>query len=826
MSSQTYSKKRDELLGIIESVLNVADGQYVKGINDSERQVLEQTQQRLVSNQFNIVLTGEFQGGKSTLFDALCGGREISPRGAMIKTSAIAITATNLPNEDEEEYAVVHWKSNRELLQTMNFLIPRLPFGEMGIGAGNGSSNDVYNLIDLGDEKHLKALRKALEEEKSSISSLPPEARQGRIDMCYVVDVILTFCQDKKIAEYRSGQKKHSVSEISRFCTFPETWERNANNPSDFQAEDILFAFIGSVDVYIHSEALKRLGCSVTDCPGLFASAWDTAVATSAMARANAIIYLLSGARQMTEGDKKAITTINEYNSLRDKVYYTINKRENSTLTKSIIDQDETILAGMGIRSHIYELNILLLFLAEFGDKFIKKAIDDFSKERFLNVASRVGCEQKDVEDAWVELVTDTGYKIKSSELKSVSTLSVETADLVKSQSNYDGTIPEIEKEILSNRAHSILVDNGAEVAKRTLNGVEARLEIIQQTAESDEHAARARFEEAREKFSEFKQDIPDILASHFNERLEILLANDACKEVLNNAAVNEIVDVVSEEVMTVVGGLKQKRYDNEATTTEVRDSLMSILHPAIAKEIENRFSVWYSGIATHNNDAYNLILRPEITRANDELLQRWQHIMDECNLVSPEPPYLSVHSIELAMPQQIGDAVAANVSRLLDDVDSSLVEKIVNTVGAAIIAVLTYLTGEIFTNPKQAFKDILDVLLGKSPELSEEQKEEIKLKIHDGLLADFNSESNIAAIKDGLTSSCTAIVESIRDNYNTEMQNKEQELNDSINAAIEAMMQTTEKRRSIAAEAQQMRTTQIHPVIEKIETFCQTFSE
>ena len=117
MTPENYSARRDELLSELQEILKI------EGLPDKTAKELKAVSRKLVSNVFNIVLIGEFQGGKSTTFNSICDGREISPRGAMIKTSACKISAQNLPDPDAAEYAILEWKQESELIETIRKII-------------------------------------------------------------------------------------------------------------------------------------------------------------------------------------------------------------------------------------------------------------------------------------------------------------------------------------------------------------------------------------------------------------------------------------------------------------------------------------------------------------------------------------------------------------------------------------------------------------------------------------------------------------------------------------------------------------------------------
>ena len=84
---------------------------------DKYREELERIKKKSQEDQFEIVLCGEFQGGKSTTFNAICDGRDLSPRGlggGGIKTSAAIISAQNISDENENERAEISYKTKNE----------------------------------------------------------------------------------------------------------------------------------------------------------------------------------------------------------------------------------------------------------------------------------------------------------------------------------------------------------------------------------------------------------------------------------------------------------------------------------------------------------------------------------------------------------------------------------------------------------------------------------------------------------------------------------------------------------------------------------------
>lgn len=95
ISSIDYQEKKMSLISIIDDIINVEE------LNSSIKSQFISTKRKLQEDEFSITLIGEFQGGKSTTFDSLCGGREISPRGNNIKTSSCRISMTNISEDIE-----------------------------------------------------------------------------------------------------------------------------------------------------------------------------------------------------------------------------------------------------------------------------------------------------------------------------------------------------------------------------------------------------------------------------------------------------------------------------------------------------------------------------------------------------------------------------------------------------------------------------------------------------------------------------------------------------------------------------------------------------
>ena len=195
---------------------------------------------------FEIALVGDFQCGKSTLFDALCGGRDIAPRGEGVKTSACAVSVCT--STDDTEYAEVEWYSPDELHDKLNVVQTLLK---------NGSDEIEFNRLD----KIIKAF-----ESTSGFASL------------------------RKL-------KRMSILSATKALSYPVDWEtRWATNKKCggfSSARDVAFLFMKRV--VFHLDILLPFDCVFTDTPGFNAGGWDFSTAQEIMRRADVVCCIMNG---------------------------------------------------------------------------------------------------------------------------------------------------------------------------------------------------------------------------------------------------------------------------------------------------------------------------------------------------------------------------------------------------------------------------------------------------------------------------------------------------------------------------------------------------
>ena len=174
--AQWYETRRNELLKLLERTTGLEiPKEYAKELADIRKKCLE--------NQFEIVLVAQFQGGKSTTFNTLCDGRDLSPRGlggGGIKTSAAIISAQNISDGETkngmDEWAEITFKSKYEiqygmfdilhetLSEDQNFKnsVTKTGMKEEEYLCKISSPAEFTKILDLDNPTHRKAVRDTL----------------------------------------------------------------------------------------------------------------------------------------------------------------------------------------------------------------------------------------------------------------------------------------------------------------------------------------------------------------------------------------------------------------------------------------------------------------------------------------------------------------------------------------------------------------------------------------------------------------------------------------------------------------------------------------
>lgn len=852
LSPQEYSDKRDDLLLLIDQALNV------KELKKDETQLFKVTKKRLQENQFNIVLIGEFQGGKSTTFNALCGGREISPRGAMNKTSAICITATNLSNPKDNEYAMVHWKSDAELLSLMDTFAGLVTPEDLGVTLKNNEKFSVFQHFSFTESQHIKALMNALDlQEKTYKYDI--DKYQEYNEILRISKLILAFANDPNLVKIRQ-KSQYEITEVAKFAVFPDNWNQRWNNvqtvediKKQFKLEDVLFAFVGSVDCYIHSKNLAYLGCSITDCPGLFASSWDTSVALNAMAEANAVIYLLGGNKTMGEGDKRAIAKIVQHQTLSDKIFFALNQKENETITSNILSENQSILIDLGVQNYaIAKFNSLLFFMSEFGTAFLQNSLDEYSKEKFIMVAKRNSGNietNTTIQTVWQKIINSQAGRLEKDELFNYTDINKTNICNVRKESYADVLLSSVNNSIISQKAESILITNGANKIKDSLDAIEERLKIAETDILKSVVQCEAECKAAEKAYDSFKKQVENLLNETFTDSLALQIASNGYEEIFQEDTIQKITNRMARQIPKVIGlKMSQDALFSQLVSTlgiqatwatdrakESKKRLQELLQPIVTTsiqiELNTSIDLWKKAVFCGMHPDLKELLSPQLDKLSDQIMQKWNKsiskdiILSELNIkgVTLELTGVTTNLSGAVISNQmtydnIGGAV---FNSMLKNITSTIVQLVIGIIVTIILVILLEApVSVVIIGLAYSLKYIPDWQRDRNLEKLNVLQKQIYDKLLPQLLAEFKNKD----FKQNIISTLAVVPKQMSNNYkeyyNKQLKSQEKKLQNIIKNKIELKKKSLESQEKVTSNANEIRTKKIQPLLDKINSF------
>ena len=877
LDASKYSEKRNELIKIMDDVLKI------KELPKERIEEFKYIRKKCLENQFNIVLIGEFQGGKSTTFNAFCGGREISPRGAMIKTSACPITATNISDPEKEEFALVQWKTDAELLMNIQDVLNKnehISAEDTDYDPQSGEIFEPYKYLSLSNPNHLRLIRDAVKEEKEKAMQ---DYDIDTMDICRIAEIILAFYNNPKVVEFKNKNLVDteygkctvcSIEEVSRIAVFPEDWEMKA--VAAFEPEEVMFAFIGGIECYIHSRNLERLGCSITDCPGLFTSAWDTQVAFNTMPRADAVIYLLGGTRQMTDGDKRALSYIKNLETVKDKLFFVINTRNGNRVTQNIVNTDQSIIKSLGFDNvNIHLLNSQLFFLGEFGLSYNAKKLDEFSVNRFKLISSKFDNKSNDLEECWTFMVEDALNTIRNREIV-VSSLNPQSIEDILKVSGYRDVFDEIERFIVGKKAYSILIQGGANVVLRSLSEIEAGLMQKENDAWKSVAVCEAEYASARKALEDFQNKTREIIGKAFPEHVVDVITSRAYDKIIRNEKTLERLSVKSAQALVPVIGVKCRTMAvklralefaakhglmekaHEKTLNELKKIIEPVINDVLVKELGGNIKEWTNNVINGQDDDYRSLMIPQLEDLSRKLNEQW----DRCVRVDSSleafrlnPPRESLEEMsEIAAKIHIDGkgAVGKSAELAVRSVTKELIAEIVSTIIATVtVVILDLLTtggmvhfligilggiiyiitggrlnrkekskkdaktkNDLTKNEKKLYDPIYQIL---SIELN---KDETKLSICKTPLLSENIEDTEQKKNKGLDELPNKVIKEYKKFYMGELERQKKDFERDIENRRAEKNQSLDKQQEIARHAGIMRKEHIIPMRKRVEQF------
>lgn len=253
--------------------------------------------------ELSLALVGKFQSGKSTLYNYLCGGRELSPVGpgnGGIPTSAGRVTAHPL-SEGEKEHADIRWRTPDELAEIIAKGKYSKPTEEQ--------IQETLNLLN-NSKKHTQLETELLRQLRD------PAPKKNRDELRLALLALHFYpAYQEKIKRTRFEPPKNATL----LSSYPQDWElrwqllsekEDAGVEKYFKKEDVSFIFCADIHMYVDSDLLRNIGVSITDCPGYMACDRDTEIAHESIRSADIVLYLMEGENQLDSDDKRELEFI------------------------------------------------------------------------------------------------------------------------------------------------------------------------------------------------------------------------------------------------------------------------------------------------------------------------------------------------------------------------------------------------------------------------------------------------------------------------------------------------------------------------------------
>lgn len=321
-----------------------------------------------------------------------------------------------------------------------------------------------------------------------------------------------------------------------------ERYTSSGNDVSCFSLEESVFVFVQTVDCYIHSKSLERVGCSFVDCPGLFASDYDTSIAVQTMCATDATLYLLGGEKQMGQEDDKSINEIikigksGDISYVGNNVFFAINQRKSEGET-SFVNYNLAEIKRAGFKTESLPLyNAYLYYYAQIGKSFLDGTLDDETYDKFMSEAKK----NQNFSERWIRMVNKGLQKIDLDEDYKIDELSYETAALIKRLSRAENLFSSIEDYIVGKKSFSILVNNGAIKVYNSLSAIEESLREKEKSAQLSVAAKANEFQRARDEYQRYRSEVESTIDSAFPKKDSRIYLEDSYRDYFMDESIIE----------------------------------------------------------------------------------------------------------------------------------------------------------------------------------------------------------------------------------------------------------------------------------------------
>ena len=581
---------------------------------------LDAVKAKLEEGQFRIALFAGFQCGKSTTFDALLGGQEISPRGQLVATSSAILYGQHTDDPALQGKAEVEWKDKRALL---TILPPTILERLAEVPALKGRMEGIHTIeqlseaFDLDKPQDLRHLRDACAKEwRHYLGNRGVYPDDLRAMLRVAVLMLAKYDRPAIKALRKEPNKRFPVEEIDRFVRFPKSWEgRSTQEKQDFSDEEALFVFVKRVRCYVNAPALKKIDCTLVDCPGLGASEYDKQVATEEIQDCDVVWFLLGDGRRDIGADE--LRNIRTGVKLKpDGLIFTMNVTESknnlaNNVAPSTCDKINGAVDAKGAKLRLGPDDITfyharLALSAEQACRLREGSLTKASQKAIIENAQAIYDGVTKVEDALdvlaMEDLKKTGVFFKDPRLQNFSFfdgegLNEDNVTWAREQSGIDALVDRIHAIVMRDKAKIILKTNGFDRVQVAFKAFEAKVTGLLDDLAKSKQEAEAKYEAQEKRISALGNAMQEALNS---DELDIgdlaeRLRREFVSEVLNPsrdetlAAIERRADTLmglsDNELQNAIGGLLNDSIRNNLAAW--RQSLKNGDSPAIQRFID-----------------------------------------------------------------------------------------------------------------------------------------------------------------------------------------------------------------------------------------------
>ena len=805
MDARTYETHRNRLVELLEKALSLDI------VQDKTYDSLMAIKRRVCENQFRIVLVASFESGKSTTFNMLCDGQEISPRGLMIPTSATVVSAQNTLDDAMTGRVSVVWRSDGELTSIFaKQLLRRFKEADPVRFGRVNQSEQLCDMLSYPDDIPLlkDVVGKCMSEIRNVLVS---DEERNAILMAHLVSA--HYSSEWILAQKARGD--FTVEDVPQMIRFPDNFSRDwVGSPTcAFSAEESTFVFVKQVHCYIKSENLLRTGSVVIDCPGLFASAYDTNIALDMIENADAVWYVLNG-RGIGEDELKTIRQL--VAAKPDGVFFSVNLAQNTeyAVKAQILDSYAAKIrecSGKVLRPeefHIYHALLGLTVLQ--AEKFKAGRLDAHSIKELCRVSRyfRNGTETPcDALNETASGVLTGAYGFSNREAAHVDIFSEDGSSLAmyRAKSGMDEIVSAVENLVVSKKSKSVLVDNGAQKMLRLIEALENKLKSVEVIAEAEESTVQVQFEQAAERLNAFAEFCDQRLEELRTEKIDFALAEDYWDKVIASS-MEEVAEKAARQIA------KERNNENGVGRNE------QIINDAFAEVVNPKAVQWVDGIRNGTNRLFEELIGRKVRQISNDTSRQWEMIIQGESMISGLPPPIPVGGMDV-MCSELIESVVARAPGVSTNVVAG------TTIGVAVGAMIgSFVFPFVGTCLGAAIGGVVGAIGGGG--VGEDNREQ---KIYEGVKRSLKSSILLQARKEEVVTKQAKRIESLRMGIVCEFQNAfnqpMEELKKRYADARNLLREHDVRRHAIAAEHHRIRLEQLEPLRKDVCEFMQEVS-